>query len=149
MALLLSGLLAGTFIGSTMVEHAARMLNASNWIAYKQAKEVTFAAVMPASLLLTIVALAAATVAGSATRTSWSFGFAALCLLGVLVITVVVHLPINKFIQAASQDLIPAAWDEQRRRWRGWNLARCALAILAFALALFGFWKLSASLAHG
>ena len=138
-AFLLCGLLAGTFLGSTMVEHAARVLTGPQWIAYKQAKEVTFGAVMPGFLAVTMLALVAASVVAASPAATWAFGVAVALLAVALAITVVVHLPINRFIQSADPAAVAAEWDEQRRRWRQWNLARCALAVLAFAcIALVG-----------
>jgi uncharacterized membrane protein len=57
----------------------------------------------------------------------------------VMVITIVVHLPLNDALKAAGPpdsiaDLaaVRAAFDEAR--WRSWNLVRTALAVLAFGL---------------
>lgn len=131
-ALILNGLLAGTFIGSAMMEHAARTLPSSAWIAYKQAKEVTFGAVMPAFLMATIVASAALAISGT---TRLAFGIVALLLVAVLAVTVAVHLPINKLIQAGGPGVVPTQWNELRTRWRVWNWARCGLAVAAFLVA--------------
>lgn len=56
------GLLAGLFIGSSLVEHAAASLKPSPWIAYKHAKEAVFAPVMPAIFMTCLLSTFAAAI---------------------------------------------------------------------------------------
>jgi uncharacterized membrane protein len=54
--------------------------------------------------------------------------------LGVLVISAVKNVPINKWIQTLDPDELPANWEklDPRDRWGNWNAARTAAAVLAF-----------------
>ncbi|WP_375397576.1 anthrone oxygenase family protein [uncultured Sphingomonas sp.] len=126
------GLLAGVFLGSCMVEHAARKLGAAAWIPYKQAKEAVFGPVMPIFFGIgLIVCVVAAVLTGRAAVIA-----AALLLVVVLAITAIVHLPLNKLFQTWSPTAFPADWDDSRRRWRDWNWVRGVLAVIAFGATL-------------
>lgn len=130
---LLDGLLAGIFIGSSMVEHAARVLGASFWIAYKQAKEAVFAPVMPVLFSLGLIVTAAA---APLQPEPWALAGATALMAVVLGITVRIHLPLNKRFQTWSPQSHPVTWDADRRRWRNWNLVRTALMCVAFLFVL-------------
>ncbi len=53
----------------------------------------------------------------------------------VLAISVSKNVPINRYVFSLDPDDQPADWSDRdpRRRWRGWNLLRTSLALLAFA----------------
>jgi uncharacterized membrane protein len=131
--LLLAGVLAGVFLCSAMVEHAERTLGAAEWIAYKQAKERLFGPVMPAFFGLTLVAAVLVALFFQPMPASW--GVVAL-LVAALLVTVIVHLPLNRVFQGWTVASHPADWDDARRRWRNWNWLRCILAVGAFALTV-------------
>lgn len=94
-SLFMDGLIAGTFFCSALVEHAERNLHAAEWIAYKQAKETVFGALMPLLFGITIFL---------AVSNAWLHGFSLLLTPGAaslvlaLIITGAVHLPLNKKI---------------------------------------------------
>ena len=128
------GLLAGLFIGSSMVEHAARTMSAGAWIAYKHAKERVFAPVMPVvfNLALLITAAAAVLLPGH-----WVLAAAVVLLAVVLGVTVKVHLPLNTMFQSWSAEAHPVTWDAGRARWRNWNVGRAVLVVTAFGLVVW------------
>ena len=130
---LLNGLLAGTFLGSSLVEHSARVLNGPDWLAYKQAKEAVFGPVMPVFFVIVFISSLLIAVLGPQKQ---AFGITSALLFVALVITVVVHLPLNKQFQGWSTGCLPSGWDRARRRWRNWNWARSACAIAAFTAAV-------------
>lgn len=133
---LLDGVLAGVFVGSSMVEHAARTLPAPDWIAYKQAKEAVFGPVMPVAFGVALVA----TTGGAALLTPHAALAAAVASLGiVLLVTITIHLPLNRRFQTWDSSDYAVTWDEDRRRWRQWNVCRAALAVAAFALVVARF----------
>ena len=133
--LLTDGLLAGMFIGSSLVEHAARTMSAAPWIAYKHAKERVFAPVMPIvfNLALLITIAAAVLLPGH-----WLLAVAAVLLAVVLGVTVKIHLPLNKMFQSWSAEAHPVTWDAGRARWRNWNIGRAVLVVAAFGLVVAG-----------
>ncbi|HEX7667717.1 MAG TPA: DUF1772 domain-containing protein [Polyangiaceae bacterium] len=132
---LLDGLLAGLFIGSSMVEHGARAFTPSVYIPYKHAKEAVFGPVMPVAFNLCLVLTA---IAAFVTPSHLTFGVAAALMTLVMTITITIHLPLNKTFQSWSPDVYPVTWKEGRARWRNWNLVRAAFVIAAFGLVLVG-----------
>lgn len=129
-AMLLTGVLVGLFVCSAMIEHAMRRLSAPHWIGYKQAKEAVFGPVMP--VLFGIVLLLSIT-AAVATPTLRA-GAAACIMTAILVITLKVHVPLNSRIQTWNGTEYAVTWDNDRRRWRDWNVARTLLVVLAWGL---------------
>ena len=134
-ATFLNGLLAGIFIGSCLIEHAMRTLNAPDWIAYKQAKEALFGPVMPVVFAVVLIATVVLAFLGPHRV---AFATASLLLVAALLITVAVHLPLNRAFGGWSAEAHPPDWSPARRRWRDWNWVRGGLAVLAFAAAEFG-----------
>lgn len=126
--------LFGLFLASSLVEHAMRNLPQSTWLPYKQAKERVFGPIMPAlfgaGLLLSLVAAFVA-------REHLRFGVAAAFMVATLVITVAIHLPLNRRFQSWDRHSTPAEWSDLRSRWRNWNWLRTVLvgaaAIIVFS----------------
>jgi len=58
---------------------------------------------------------------------------AAVCLLGVSVVSHFRNVPINKRVHRTDPEAIPAGWPDPRRVWRLWHLLRTVLAMVAFA----------------
>lgn len=133
-ATLLDGLLAGVFVGSCMMEHAARRLPAQHWIPYNRAKDALYGPVMP--VFFTTTLLVSAGTAWLTFRVSQAFATALLMAAGA--ITVRVNLPLNAEFRTWSYPDHPDDWADARRRWRNWNLARCVFAISAFSAAVVG-----------
>ncbi len=132
-ALFLEGLLAGTFVGSMMLEQAAGRLDVSDWISYNQAKDAAYGLAMPIFFALTLLASIVAAIFGAGHR---NLMMAAMALGVAGVITVRIHLPLNAAFKTWSRQHHPADSDAIRTRWRRWNIARGALAVLAFALTI-------------
>lgn len=131
--ILIDGLLAGLFIGSSLVEHAARLLAPSPWIAYKHVKEIVFAPIMPPVFLTCLASTATAAVFLPAHLLL--SGAAALMALA-FVITATVHLPLNAMFQSWTPTEYPVTWDTSRARWRNWNWTRTLLVVCAYGIVL-------------
>ncbi|MER7457025.1 DUF1772 domain-containing protein [Micromonospora sp. NPDC126480] len=58
---------------------------------------------------------------------------AAVCLLGVSVVSHFRNVPINRRVHRTDPAAIPVDWTDPRPVWRRWHLLRTALAIVAFA----------------
>jgi uncharacterized membrane protein len=134
-ATFLNGLMAGIMVASALIEQSAKALPADSWVRYKQAKERVFGRVMPPLLLSAIVASLAAAVFQ---RHGCAFGAAALLLVILLAVTLIVHAPLNRAVDAFFLDPPPGSWVQARDRWRRWNLARVAAAAAAFAATILG-----------
>ena len=130
------GVLAGLFLCSCLVEQAMRRLDAESWLAYKQAKERLFGPVMP--MIFGAVLAGQFALAVSAPYHRVIFGLSSAMLGAALVITVTVHLPLNRVFQSWSAASIPASWQHDRQRWQRWNWARCLPTMAAFAAGLLG-----------
>lgn len=59
---------------------------------------------------------------------------AGLLLLGVVLISVLVNVPLLRGVRRANPDALPPGWIDPRPRWRAWNTARTAFAVLALVL---------------
>ncbi|WP_155947885.1 DUF1772 domain-containing protein [Rhizobium sp. 2MFCol3.1] len=131
----LTGILAGVFVGSAMMEHAARKMDATAWISYNQAKDAVYGPVMPVFFGVTlVVVLVGAVLSGGQVEQVC----AALSLFFAGVITGRIHLPLNKVFAGWSASAHPHGWSAPRHRWRAWNLVRTTFAIIAFALTIVG-----------
>ncbi|MCG5219136.1 DUF1772 domain-containing protein [Streptosporangium sp. KLBMP 9127] len=62
------------------------------------------------------------------------FAMAAVCLIGVAIVSHLCNVPINRRVRRLDPDFIPADWLDPRPAWRGWHLLRTALALIALAL---------------
>ena len=133
-ALAFEGVNAGIFLGSCLIEQAARTLSSSDWLAYKQAKERVFGPVMPAYFGLTLILSIIATVLSDA---AVNHALSTLLLTGALIITVAVHLPLNTRFERWQPTTMPGDWDKDRTRWRNWNWVRGLLALMAFTFVVF------------
>ena len=132
-AIVLTGLLAGAVLGTWLSEVSLRG-SSELWIAYHQAITPAYTRVVPPlggfALIATLAALAA----------SWSnprdrrltLGATA-CLLVGLVVTVVVHFPINAEI-ATWQPAAVADWQQVQQRWLAAHAVRTVAALAGFVL---------------
>jgi hypothetical protein len=141
-AVCVDGILAGVFLGSGLVEQSAKALNGKTWIRYKQAKERVYGRAGPI-LLLGAILLSILAMVGRGERAP--FAVAILSLLGVLAVTGVVHVPLNRAIDTASPEAPPSGWADIRTRWRRWHWLRTALTVVAFVLAIVAFGGISAN----
>ena len=87
----------------------------------------------PAAVLITLLtALALLFVEGDMTTTS---GVATLigfvCTIGVIVVSLVFNIPINRRIRGWSVDSVPAEFVDLRQRWNTFHAVRTALGVLA------------------
>jgi len=57
-----------------------------------------------------------------------------LLIIGSLVITTAIEVPINNQVVTWTDDNKPANWEQLRNRWQYYNVARTSLALLSFAL---------------
>ena len=128
--LVVDGLVSGIFIGSALVEHAARVLPFGHWTAYRQAKERVFGAVMPP---LMVVAIALPGVAALTSSNGLLYAAAVALLLAALLVTVAVHLPLNRQVMGYAVEAPPADWVAVRQRWQRGNWVRTMFAIAGFA----------------
>ena len=133
-----TGIVAGTFLMGTFAVHPAfARLNASHHIVLRQEMIRRLQVFLPAFMLLPIpTSVAALTLC----RASVSWPLDALgCALSVATvgITVVVNGPLNRRFARWSPDALPRDWQRYVRRWNLAHSIRMAVAVGAFACAIF------------
>ncbi len=133
-AIVLTGVLAGAVL-ATWLSEASLGGSTEGWIAYHQAITPAYTrAVPPIGGLALIAALAALATPGWNPRDR-RLGLAAVgCLLIGLLVTVVVHFPINAEIATWQPAVPPEDWQELRDRWLAAHALRTVLAVAGFAL---------------
>ncbi|GII62818.1 hypothetical protein Skr01_29030 [Sphaerisporangium krabiense] len=133
-ALLLVGLYAGGVVFVVLAPSVARLPGPA-YVRYWQALNVDYGRAMPPLLLAGIATLIVVT-ALSWRRGWFALGVSAAALI-MVILTVVLTLtglePLNRVADAWNPDLLPADWQETRRRWLNLHLVRTALALAAFA----------------
>jgi uncharacterized membrane protein len=138
-AALVAGIVAGIFY--TFSDFVMRALKAASSTAGAEAMQeinrkvyssgflVMLMGLAPVSALLAILAVTGA--AGPAA--GWLLAGAAIYLVGVMLVTIVVNVPMNKrldVLDPASAEA-HAYWSDYARRWTAWNHVRTAASIAA------------------
>ncbi|MDQ3987912.1 MAG: DUF1772 domain-containing protein [Actinomycetota bacterium] len=133
-AIVLTGVLAGAVLG-TWLSEASLGSSTELWIAYHQAITASYTGALPTiGGLGLIAALAALTVSWRVPRDRWLILTAVACLMIGLIVTVVVHFPINAEIATWRPAAPPADWQQLRGRWLTAHAVRTALAVVGFTL---------------
>jgi uncharacterized membrane protein len=57
-----------------------------------------------------------------------------LLIIGALVITTAIEVPINKQVVTWTNENVPGNWQQLRGRWQCYNVVRVILALLSFVL---------------
>ncbi len=133
-AIILSGVLAGAIL-ATWLSEASLGSSAELWIAYHQAITPAYTQALPPigglALLATLAALAAS---WRTPRTRRLVLAAVACLVVGLLVTVVVHFPINDEIMSWQPAAPPVDWQDLRSSWLTAHAARTVFAVAGFAL---------------
>lgn len=133
-AIILTGVLAGAVL-ATWLSEVSLGGSAELWIAYHQAVTPAYTrAVPPLGGLALIAALAVAGTSWWSVRDRRLVLAAVACLLVGLIVTVVVHFPINAEIATWQTIAPPAEWGQQRDRWLAAHAVRTVFAVVGFAL---------------
>jgi uncharacterized membrane protein len=133
-AIVLTGVLAGAVLGTWLSEVSLRG-SSELWIAYHQAVTPAYKRVVPPLGMLALIA------AVGVLATSWSSSRdrrltlgATACLLVGLVVTVVVHFPINAEIATWQPATVFADWQQLQQRWLAAHALRTVAAVAGFGL---------------
>lgn len=131
LSLLLTGLLAGTYAGNLVHDHAIGLLDAETFTRMHQMRDRSFRMVMPPVALLTLGSLlAGALTAGSAARPALLLAAAAT--VADIALAVTRQVPLNRQVEHWAPGRIPADWAGLRDRWQRQHLWRSALMLAAF-----------------
>ncbi|MFI0411617.1 DUF1772 domain-containing protein [Actinomadura sp. 3N508] len=76
--------------------------------------------------------------AGSNGAVRWVFAVAAVCMVGVAVVSQTRNVPINNQVKKLAPEEVGPDWDDPRFSWRDWHLVRTAFAFAAIALTAAG-----------
>lgn len=133
-AIILSGVLAGAILG-TWLSEASVGSAAEPWINYHQTITPAYTqAVPPIGGLAMVATLAALVASWRGPRTRRLLLAAVGCLLVGMLVTVIVHFPINDQIMTWQPDAPPADWADLRGRWLFAHAVRTWVAVAGFAL---------------
>ena len=136
-AIILSGVLAGAILGTWLGE-ASSGGSAELWIGYHQAITPAYTqAVPPIGGLALVATLAALSASWRDLGTRRLLLAAVGCLLVGLLVTVVVHFPVNDQIMTWQPDAPPADWQDLRTRWLVAHAVRTWVAVAGFVLLVF------------
>ena len=137
LAVLLVGLIAGLMLGTGIEQHSLRALSASAWVTEHQVMDAVFRVVMKPFWNGTVLVLIVAAIV-SRGNSRWLFGAAALLLIGSLIVTVRIEVPMNQAIAKWDASAPPANWAEIRERWLMFHRLRTGSGLAAFLLATIG-----------
>jgi uncharacterized membrane protein len=133
-AVVLTGILAGAVVAAWLTD-AAVGGSAELWIGYHQAVTTAYTLLLPpVGALALVAALAAVVVCRHRRRDRRLVAGAVGCLLAGLLVTVVVHFPMNSEIATWQAARPPVDWQQVRDRWLTGHAVRATLAVAAFAL---------------
>jgi len=126
----LTGVLLVTWLSEASLDGSSGL-----WVEYHQAVTPAYTrALPPIGGLALLAALAALAASWGSRRDRWLVLGAVSCLLTGLVVTVVVHLPINADIATWRPATPPADWQQVRDRWLAAHAVRSALTLAGFGL---------------
>jgi hypothetical protein len=133
-AIILTAVLAGAVLTTWLVE-ASVGSSAELWIGYHKATTAAYTSVLPPIGALALIAALAALHASWRNPRPRGFILAAVgCLLAGLIVTVVVHFPINDHIATWQSAAPPSDWQQSRDRWLVGHAIRAACVLAALAL---------------
>jgi uncharacterized membrane protein len=135
LALITTALGSGVLFGVALANVPGFVaLPADEYVRVHQLLDRHYEPTMPV-VVLTAMALDAVLAIGSADPARRLVHAAAgLLLLGVVLISVLVNVPMLRGVRRADPDALPLDWIDPRPRWRAWNTVRTAFAVLALAL---------------
>ncbi|MDQ3710503.1 MAG: DUF1772 domain-containing protein, partial [Actinomycetota bacterium] len=138
-AIILSGVLAGAIV-STWLSERSLGDSAGLWISYHQALTPAYTQALPPIGGLALLATLAALAASWRSRRTRRLVLAALaCLVSGLLITVVVHFPINDAIMSWQSAAPPSDWQDLRAEWLTAHAVRTVCALAGFVLLVLAF----------
>lgn len=140
----LVGIMAGFFFAySASVVLALETLSASAYTTVMQpinerVRNPAFGLAFLGAIVVPVVTAAVVVLQGDVTARYGSLFLAGVVvyLLGTVVVTVAVHLPMNDAIATWSTASPPDDWTAVRARWTLWNHVRTVAAIVSFVLSL-------------
>jgi hypothetical protein len=143
-AVLSSGLLAGSLVAVLLADLALRG-NPIAYIAFHQATTVLYTATLPAIGAVTSIAIVISLVRGHDAAIRKLLAIALACGIAGMLITVLIHFPLNATIQAWPTGVIPIDFASVATRWDVAHLARTVLTGTTFVLAASALARTTAS----
>jgi uncharacterized membrane protein len=135
LAVFLAGMIAGILFAIGIDHQRLSTLSASVWLTARHTLDPIFTKLMPWIWNISLPLLfASAYLSHGSDRIN--FLVAGLLLLMGIVVTLIVHVPINNQIPTWTVDAMPPNWSSLRVRWIRFHWLRTLLGIAAFACAL-------------
>jgi uncharacterized membrane protein len=132
-----TGQLAGMMLAIAIAQAAAQHLPEESWTLRQQADDSVFSKLMPVIFLLNILTLGAS-FSASRKRSRLYFGAAAAFLVGSIVDTIVLNVPINVKISTWKAGSAPADWTAERDKWLEAHWIRTVTGTASFLCAGLG-----------
>ncbi|WP_163507026.1 DUF1772 domain-containing protein [Fodinicola acaciae] len=134
LVLLTSGVAAGVlFTHAVGVWPALRAMSPEQYVAAHKLIGRAYDPMMPIMVISSTLLDIALAIIDDRPAARALFVVAAVFLVGVSVVSQFRNVPINKRVKALPAGAVPTGWDDPRRSWGRWNLARTSFALVAFA----------------
>jgi hypothetical protein len=131
-ALVLTGIVAGLYVSTTIHDHRVAELSAGEYTATHQMRDKTFRVVMPPFRLVTLALTVVAAFVATAGLPRWLAIAAAALIVADIVLTVKLQVPLNEQVQSWSASTIPAHWTEVRDRWAAHHSMRLLIGLASY-----------------
>jgi hypothetical protein len=131
-ALVLTGIVAGLYVSTTIHDRRIAELSASEYAAMHQMRDKTFGVVMPPFRLVTLALTVVAAFVTTAGLPRWLAIVAAVLIVADIVLTVKLQVPLNEQVQSWSASTIPTNWAEVRDRWAARHSMRLLIGLASY-----------------
>lgn len=131
-ALVLTGIVAGLYVSTTIHDHRIADLSAAEYTAMHQMRDKTFGVVMPPFRLVTLALTVVAAFVTTTGLPRWLAIVAAVLIVADIVLTVKLQVPLNGQVQSWSASTIPAYWTEVRDRWAFGHNIRLLIGLASY-----------------
>jgi uncharacterized membrane protein len=139
LALLSSGVVAGVMVAVAIsVVPALAAMPADRYVSAHQLLGRGYDPALPVTVVTATLLNAGFAVTADDLRHRVLCGAAALCLVGVSVVSHTRNVPLNRIVRRLDPARLPDNWQDPRPRWRAWHLVRTGLALAACALTALG-----------
>lgn len=134
-------LLVGLYAGGVffrVIAPSVQRLPGEAYVRHWQAENADYGRAMPVLVLGSLFTTVAAAVLslGHGMGTVVLTTTAALLLVGIIVVTLTRHEPLNRAANFWEPARLPRDWEALRSQWQHWHVVRTVLAVLAFCFLL-------------
>lgn len=135
-SVVLTGLLAGLFVGRWLGAPASNQYDGSVFIEVQQRIDATVGKTAPVLIMTAIAALVVLLIVLRDPRSPRFLlaGGALVCVIALTISTQLVNVPLNEEINTWLSQAPPPNWSQVRERWESFHTLRTVFSVLAFGL---------------